>query len=76
MNYKKYVAPAIEIITMQTEGMIAGSNNNGSGGLTIGSGGLTIGSGDLVVGPGEGSMGAAEQTSFEVEEPTSFELKN
>lgn len=62
MNYKKYVAPAIEIITMQTEGMIAGSNNNGSG--------------DLVVGPGEGSMGAAEQTSFEVEEPTSFELKN
>jgi hypothetical protein len=69
MNYKKYVAPAIEIITMQTEGMIAGSNNNGSGGLTIGSG-------DLVVGPGEGSMGAAEQTSFEVEEPTSFELKN
>ena len=67
MNYKKYVAPAIEIITMQTEGMIAGSNNNGSGGLTIGSG-------DLVVGPGEGSMGAAEQTSFEVEEPTSFEL--
>lgn len=69
MNCKKYVAPAIEIITMQTEGMIAGSNNNGSGGLTIGSG-------DLVVGPGEGSMGAAEQTSFEVEEPTSFELKN
>ena len=69
MNYKKYVAPAIEIITMQTEGMIAGSNNNGSGGLTIGSG-------DLVVGPGEGSMGAAEQTSFEVEEPNSFELKN
>lgn len=69
MNYKKYVAPAIEIITMQTEGMIAGSNNNGSGGLTIGSG-------DLVVGPGEGSMGAAEQTSFEIEEPTSFELKN
>ena len=69
MNYKKYIAPAIEIITMQTEGMIAGSNNNGSGGLTIGSG-------DLVVGPGEGSMGAAEQTSFEVEEPTSFELKN
>ena len=69
MNYKKYVAPAIEIITMQTEGMIAGSNNNGSGGLTIGSG-------DLVVGPGEGSMGGAQQTSFEVEEPTSFELKN
>ena len=55
MNCRKYVAPAIEIITMQTEGMIAG---------------------DLVVGPGEGSMGAAEQTSFEVEEPTSFELKN
>ena len=69
MNCRKYVAPAIEIITMQTEGMIAGSNNNGSGGLTIGSG-------DLVVGPGEGSMGAAEQTSFEVEEPTSFELNN
>ena len=69
MNCRKYVAPAIEIITMQTEGMIAGSNNNSSGGLTIGSG-------DLVVGPGEGSMGAAEQTSFEVEEPTSFELKN
>ena len=69
MNCRKYVAPAREIITMQTEGMIAGSNNNGSGGLTIGSG-------DLVVGPGEGSMGAAEQTSFEVEEPTSFELKN
>ena len=69
MNCKKYVAPAIDIITMQTEGMIAGSNNNGSGGLTIGSG-------DLVVGPGEGSMGGAQQTSFEVEEPTSFELKN
>ena len=69
MNCRKYVAPAIEIITMQTEGMIAGSNNNGSGDLTIGSG-------DLVVGPGEGSMGAAEQTSLEVEEPTSFELKN
>ena len=69
MNCRKYVATAIEIIIMQTEGMIAGSNNNGSGGLTIGSG-------DLVVGPGEGSMGAAEQTSFEVEEPTSFELKN
>ena len=62
MNCRKYVAPAIEIITMQTEGMIAGSNNNGSGGPTIGL--------------GEGSMGAAEQTSFEVEEPTSFELKN
>ncbi len=67
MNYKKYVAPAIEIITMQTEGMIAGSTTNGS---------LTIGSGDLVVGPGEGNMGAAEMHSFEVEEPTSFELKN
>ena len=26
MKNKKYVAPAIEIITMQTEGMIAGSN--------------------------------------------------
>ena len=69
MNCKKDVAPAIEIITMQTEGMIAGSNNNGSGGLTIGSG-------DLVVGPGEGSMGAADMHSFEVEEPTSFELNN
>ena len=69
MNCKKYVAPAIEIITMQTEGMIAGSNNNGSGGPTVGLGGFTIGL-------GEGSMGAAEQTSFEVEEPTSFELKD
>ncbi len=27
MNRKKYIAPAIEIITMQTEGMIAGSKN-------------------------------------------------
>lgn len=26
MNRKKYIAPAIEIITMQTEGVIAGSN--------------------------------------------------
>ena len=26
MNRKKYVAPAIDIIIMQTEGMIAGSN--------------------------------------------------
>lgn len=69
MNCKKYVAPAIEIITMQTEGMIAGSPKNGSGGSTNGPGGFTIG-------PGEGSMGAAEMTSFEVEEPTSFELNN
>lgn len=69
MNCKKYVAPAIEIITMQTEGMIAGSNNNGSGGSTNGPGGFTIGL-------GEGSMGAADMHSFEVEEPTSFELKD
>ncbi len=68
MNYKKYVAPAIEIITMQTEGMIAGSGSS-NGGFTIGGGGFTIG-------PGEGSMGAGEMTSFEVEEPTSFELNN
>ncbi len=27
MNRKIYIAPAIEIITMQTEGMIAGSKN-------------------------------------------------
>ena len=52
MNCKKYVAPAIEIITMQTEGMIAGSATNGN---------LTIGSGDFTIGPGEGNMGAAEQ---------------
>ncbi len=51
MNCKKYVAPAIEIITMQTEGMIAGSATNGN---------LTIGSGDFTIGPGEGNMGAAE----------------
>ena len=69
MNCKKYIAPAIEIITMQTEGMIAGSPKNGSSGPTIGLGGFTIGS-------GEGSMGGAQQTSFEVEEPTSFELNN
>ncbi len=69
MNYKKYVAPAIEIITMQTEGMIAGSNNNGSGGLTVGSS-------DLVVGPGNGDMGAAEMHSFGVEEPSSLELND
>lgn len=68
MNCKKYVAPAIEIITMQTEGMIAGSGSS-NGGFTIGGGGFTIG-------PGEGSMGAGEMTSFEVEEPTSFELNN
>ena len=66
MNYKKYVAPAVEIITMQTEGMIAGSGSS-NGGFTIGGGGFTIG-------PGEGSMGAGEMTSFEVEEPTSYEL--
>ena len=30
MNCKKYVAPAIEIITMQTEGMIAGSAQMGT----------------------------------------------
>lgn len=59
MNYKKYVAPAVEIITMQTEGMIAGSGSS-NGGFTIG--------------PGEGSMGAGEMTSFEVEEPASYEL--
>lgn len=51
MNCKKYVAPAIEIITMQTEGMIAGSATNGN---------LTFGSGDFTIGPGEGNMGAAE----------------
>ncbi len=66
MNYKKYVAPAVEIITMQTEGMIAGSGSS-NGGFTIGGGGFTIG-------PGEGSMGAGEMTSFEVEEPASYEL--
>ncbi len=65
MNCRKYVAPAIEIITMQTEGMIAGSTSNG--GFTIGGGGFTIG-------PGEGSMSAGEMSSFEVEEPTSYEL--
>lgn len=54
---------------MQTEGMIAGSKDNSSSGPTVGLGGFTIG-------PGEGSMGAAEMTSFEVEEPTSFELNN
>ena len=52
---------------MQTEGMIAVSASNGNS--TNAPGGFTIG-------PGEGSMGAAEMTSFEVEEPTSFELKN
>ena len=66
MNYKKYVAPAVEIITMQTEGMIAGSGSS-NGGFTIGGGGFTIG-------PGVGSMGAGEMTSFEVEEPASYEL--
>lgn len=66
MNYKKYVAPAVEIITMQTEGMIAGSGSS-NGGFTIGGGGFTIG-------PGEGSMGAGEMTSFEVEDPASYEL--
>ena len=44
MNCKKYVAPAIEIITMQTEGMIAGSATNVN----------------LTIGPGEGNMGVAE----------------
>ena len=67
MNYKKYVAPAIEIITMQTEGMIAGSTSDGNS---------TNGPGGFSIGLGEGSMGAAEMTSFEVEEPTSFELNN
>ncbi len=74
MNCKKYVAPAIEIITLQTEGMIAGSATNGN--LTIGSGDFTIGPGDFTIGPGDGNMGAAEQTSFEVEKPASFELNN
>jgi len=66
MNRKKYVAPAIDIIIMQTEGMIAGSGSS-NGGFTIGGGGFTIG-------PGEGSRGAGEMTSFEVEEPASYEL--
>ena len=57
MNCKKYVAPAIEIITMQTEGMIAVSATNGN----------------FTIGPGESIMGAADMTSFEVEEPASFE---
>ena len=73
MNYKKYVAPAVEIITMQTEGMIAGSGSS-NGGFTIGGGGFTIGGGGFTIGPGEGSMGAGEMTSFEVEEPASYEL--
>ncbi len=51
MDCKKYVAPAIEIITMQTEGMIAGNATNGN---------LTIGSGDFTIGPGGGNLGVVE----------------
>ena len=61
MKYKKYVTPAIETITMQTEGMIAGSpKNNVSFGILS----------------GEGAVNAADVTSIEVEEPTSFELND
>jgi len=59
MNYKKYVAPAIEIITMQTEGMIAGSPKN------ISVPGFTS---------NEGPTENTGIVSFEVEEPAPFEL--
>ena len=41
MNYKKYVAPAVEIITMQTEGMIAGSGSS-MGALQLAVGALQL----------------------------------
>lgn len=61
MKYKKYVTPAIETITMQTEGMIAASpKNNVSVGMSS----------------DEHANNSADIASFEVEEPTSFELND
>ena len=60
MNYKKYVAPAIEIITMQTEGMIAGSNVQPT----------------ISIRPGEAITDPNKILSIEPEEPASFDLND
>ena len=56
MNYKKYVAPAVEIITMQTEGMIAGSAPNESFGA----------------GSHEGFVNATDTLSVEIDDSDPF----
>ncbi len=60
MNRKKYVAPAIDIIIMQTEGMIAGSNHQPSIPLRD----------DREINKSEGIY------SIETEEPASFDLND
>ncbi len=60
MNRKKYVAPAIDIIIMQTEGMIAGSNANRS----------------LSINNDKEINSTNNIFSFEPEEPTSFDLND
>lgn len=60
MNRKKYVAPAIDIIIMQTEGMIAGSNHQPSIPLRD----------DKEINKPEAI------NSYEIEEPTSFDLNH
>ena len=60
MNRKKYVAPAIDIIIMQTEGMIAASNHQPSIPLRD----------DREINKSEGIY------SIETEEPTSFDLND
>lgn len=60
MNRKKYVAPAIDIIIMQTEGMIAASNHQPSIPLRD----------DREINSSEGIY------SIETEEPASFDLND
>lgn len=60
MNRKKYVAPAIDIIIMQTEGMIAGSNPK-------------IG---IDSNPNAYLSDPNKIYSIETEEPTSFDLND
>ena len=60
MNRKKYIAPAIDIIIMQTEGMIAGSNHQPSIPLKD----------DQVIDNSNGIY------SIETEEPASFDLND
>ena len=60
MNRKKYVAPAIDIIIMQTEGMIAGSNPQ-------------IG---IDSNPNVSIDDPNKINSYEIEEPASFDLND
>ncbi len=61
MNRKKYVAPAIDIIIMQTEGMIAASNNHQP---------------SIPIKPGKEITDPIGINSIETEEPTSFDLND